>query len=137
MVLSLIVAHCAFTTKFLNKVKSQFHVIFGQDSFPLKMSPFQVGLLKNSTDCLLANGLWNTCFYHYFFFTKNKYQIWDHTGSIQKQSSVGRWKIVLEAYKGINVYERVIREGHQNILFDKREISRNQVLARIDEETFL
>ena len=52
------------------KVKSQCQVIFGQDSFPLKMSPFQVSLFHNFTNCLLANGWWNTCFYHYPFFTK-------------------------------------------------------------------
>ena len=27
-----------------------------------------------------------------------KYQIWDHTGSIQKQPSVGIWKRILETY---------------------------------------
>ena len=52
------------------KLKSQFQVIFGQDSFPLKMSSFQVNLLHNFKNCLLANGWWNTCFYHYPFFTK-------------------------------------------------------------------
>ena len=52
------------------KLTSQFQVIFGQDSFPLKMSPFQVCLLHNLTNCLLANGWWNPCFYHYPFFTK-------------------------------------------------------------------
>ena len=30
--------------------------LFGQDSFPLKMSLFQVSLLQNPTNCLLNNG---------------------------------------------------------------------------------
>ena len=70
MISYFIVARCKFTTNFSRKLKSQFQVIFGQDSFSLKMSPFQVSLLQNSTNCLLANGWWNTCFYHYSFFTK-------------------------------------------------------------------
>ena len=52
------------------KLKSQFQVIFDQDSFPLKMSPFQVSLFHNFSNCLLASGWWNTCFYHYPFFYK-------------------------------------------------------------------
>ena len=70
MISYFIVAHCTFTTNFSSKLKSQFQVIFGQDFFPLKMSPFQVRLLHNFTNCLLANGWWNTCFSHYSFFTK-------------------------------------------------------------------
>ena len=70
MISYFIVAHCTFTTNFSSKLKSQFQVIFGQDSFPLKMSPFQVSLLQNFTKCLLANEWWITCFYHYSFFTK-------------------------------------------------------------------
>ena len=56
MISYFIVAHCTFTTNFSSKLKSQFQVIFGQDFFPLKMSPFQVSLLHNFTNCLLANG---------------------------------------------------------------------------------
>ena len=67
MISCFIVAHCTFMTNFSSEPKSQFQVILGQDSFPLKMSPFQVSLLQNSTNCLLANGWWNTCFYHYSF----------------------------------------------------------------------
>ena len=52
MVSYFIVAHCTFTTNFSSKLKSQFQVIFGQDF------------------CLLANGWWNTYFYHYCVFTK-------------------------------------------------------------------
>ena len=48
-----------------------------------------------------------------------KYQIWDHTGSIQKQPSAGIW----EEYLRLNGYERIIMEDHQNCLFGKREIS--------------
>ena len=49
------------------KLKSQFQVTFGQDSFPLKKSLFQVSLLHSFTNCLLTNGWWNTCFYNYLF----------------------------------------------------------------------
>ena len=56
--------------KLYRKLKSQFQVIFGQDFFPLKMGPFQVSLSQNSTNCLLANGWWNTYFYHYSCFFK-------------------------------------------------------------------
>ena len=56
MISYFIVAHCTFTTNFSSKLKSQFQVIFGQDFFALKMSPFQVRLLHNFTNCLLANG---------------------------------------------------------------------------------
>ena len=70
MISYFIVAHCTFTTNFSSKLKSQFQVIFGQDFFPLKMSPFQVSLLHNFTKCLLANGWLNTCFSHYSFFYK-------------------------------------------------------------------
>ena len=62
------VAHWTFSTNFSSKLKSQFQVIFGQDFFPLKMSPFQVRFSHNFTNCLLANGWWNTCFSHYSFF---------------------------------------------------------------------
>ena len=67
MISYFIVAHCTFTTNFSSKLKSQFQVIFGQDFFPLKMSPFQVRLLHNFTNCLLANGWWNTL--HAFLIT--------------------------------------------------------------------
>ena len=56
MISYFIVAHCTFTKNFTSKLKFQFQVIFGQDFFPLKMSPFQVRLLHNFTNCLLANG---------------------------------------------------------------------------------
>ena len=59
MISYFIVAYCTFTTNFSSKLKSQFQVIFGQDSFPLKMSPFQVSLLYNFTKFLRANGWWN------------------------------------------------------------------------------
>ena len=48
-----------------------FELTFDEDSIPLKMSPFQVSLLHNLTNSLLANGWWNTCFYHYPCFYKN------------------------------------------------------------------
>ena len=67
MISYFIVAHCTFTTNFSSKHKSQFQVIFGKDFFPLKMSPFQVRLLHNFTNCLLANGWWNTL--HAFLIT--------------------------------------------------------------------
>ena len=72
MITYFIVVHCTFMTNFSSKLKlkSQFQVIFDENSFPLKMSPFQVSLLHNFTDCLLANGWWNTCFCHYPFFYK-------------------------------------------------------------------
>ena len=70
MITYFILAHCTFMTNFSSKLKSQFQLIFDEDSFPLKMSPFQVSLLQNFTNCLLDNGWWNTCFYHYFFFCK-------------------------------------------------------------------
>ena len=72
MISDFIVAHCTFMTNFSSKLKlkSQFQVIFGQDSFPLKMSPFQVSLLHNFINCLLTNGWRNTCFHHYPFFYK-------------------------------------------------------------------
>ena len=70
MISYFIVANCTFTTNSSSKLKSPLQIIFGQNSFPLKMSPFQVSLLQNSTNCLLVNGCWDTCFYHYSFFTK-------------------------------------------------------------------
>ena len=70
MISYFIVARCTFTLNFSSKLKSQFQVIFGHDSFPLKMSPFQVSLWQNSTNCLLANGRWNVCFQLYSFSTK-------------------------------------------------------------------
>ena len=71
MISYFIVVQCTFTTNFSSKLKFQFQVFFGQDSFPLKMSPFQVSLLHNVTNCLLANGWWNACFSHYSSFTKS------------------------------------------------------------------
>ena len=71
MITYLILAHCTFMTNFSSKLKlkSQFQLIFDEDSFPLKMSPFQVSLLHNFAN--LANGWWwNTWFYHYPFFYK-------------------------------------------------------------------
>ena len=62
-----IIAHYTFTANFSSKLKSQFQVILGQDFYPMKMSLFQVSLLQNSTNCFLANGWWNNCFYHYSF----------------------------------------------------------------------
>ena len=73
MISYLLVSHYTFTTNFWSKLKFQFQVIFGHDSFPLKMSPFQVSLLQNSTNCLLANGLWNNCFHHYSFFLQKRF----------------------------------------------------------------
>ena len=70
MVSYFIVAGCTFTINFSRKLKSHFQFIFGHDHFPLKMSTFHVSLLQNSTDYLLANGWWNTCFYRYYFSTK-------------------------------------------------------------------
>ena len=35
-----IVAHSTFTANFSSKLKSQFQVIFGQDFFPVNLSPF-------------------------------------------------------------------------------------------------
>ena len=57
-------------TNFSSKLKPQFQVIFGQDSFPLNTSPFQASLLQNSANCVLINGWWNACFYHYSFYRK-------------------------------------------------------------------
>ena len=59
-----------FTTNFSSKLKPQFQLIFGQDSFPLNTSPFQASLSQNSSNCLLTNGWQNACFYHYSFYTK-------------------------------------------------------------------
>ena len=87
MISYFIVAHCTFTTNFSSKLKSQFQVIFGQDSFPLKMSPFQVSILHNFKNCLLANRWWNTCFSHYSFFTK--------TFPISSRKRLVRYKIFL------------------------------------------
>ena len=56
MISYFIVAHCTFMKNFSRKLKSQFQVTFGQDSFALKMSPFQVSLSQNSTNSLLTNG---------------------------------------------------------------------------------
>ena len=70
MISYFIVAHCTFMKNFSSKLKSQFQVIFDQDSFPLEMSQFQASLLHNFKNRLLANGWWNTCFYHYSSFTK-------------------------------------------------------------------
>ena len=66
-----------YNTVRLCTLKSQFQVLLGQDSSPLKMSPFYVSLSQNSTKCLLANRWWNTCFYHCSFFTK-KFTISSH-----------------------------------------------------------
>ena len=65
-----IVAHCTFTTNLSSKFKSQVQIIFSQDFFPPKMSPFQVILFQNSKNCLLINERWNACFYHYSFYRK-------------------------------------------------------------------
>ena len=70
MVSYFIVASCTFTINFSSKLKSHFQFIFGHDHFPLKVSTFHVSLLQNSTNYLLANGWWNTCFYRYYFSTK-------------------------------------------------------------------
>ena len=45
-----------FTMNFSSKLKPQFQVVFGQDSFPLSTSPFQTSLSQNSVNCLLTNG---------------------------------------------------------------------------------
>ena len=68
MISYFIAAHCTFMTNFSSELKSQFQIIFSQDSFPLNISSFQDSLLlQDSTNCLLANGWWNACFYHYSF----------------------------------------------------------------------
>ena len=59
-----------FTTNFSSKLKPQLQVIFGQDSFPLNTSPFQVSLSQNSPNCLPTNRWQNSCFYHCSFYTK-------------------------------------------------------------------
>ena len=43
--------------KLFEQLKSQFQVIFGQDSFPLKMSPFQVCLLQKTLSSLIDGGI--------------------------------------------------------------------------------
>ena len=43
MISYFIVAHHVYNNLFEQTYKSQFQVIFGQDSFPPKVSPFQVG----------------------------------------------------------------------------------------------
>ena len=48
----------------------------------------------------------------------HKYQWEDHTGRIQKQTSVSIWKKILEVCD----YVIKIRENYQNYLFNKREI---------------
>ena len=60
-----------FTTNFSSKLKPQFLVIFGWDSFLLSTSPFQASLFQNSTNCLLTGWWWNVCFYHYSFLHKS------------------------------------------------------------------
>ena len=57
MILYFIVALCTFTKNFSGKLKSQLQVIFGQDSFPLKLSPFLNSHKQKSINCLLSNGL--------------------------------------------------------------------------------
>ena len=47
MISYFIVARCRFSINFSSKLKSQFQVIFGHDSFPLKMSPFQVSFISS------------------------------------------------------------------------------------------
>ena len=42
-----------FMTKFSSKLKPQFQVSFGQDSFPMNTSPFQASLSQNSANCFL------------------------------------------------------------------------------------
>ena len=64
------VAHCTFITNFLSRCKPQVLVRFGHGFFPLKMRPFQANISQKSTNCLLANGWWNACFYHYSFYKK-------------------------------------------------------------------
>ena len=70
MISYFIVAHCSFMTNFSSKLKSQFQVIFSQDSFPLNMHPSLASLLQSPTNCLCNNGWRNACFYHYSFQTK-------------------------------------------------------------------
>ena len=50
MISYFIVAHCTFMKNFSRKLKAQFQVIFGQDSFPLKMSPFLTESISSLTD---------------------------------------------------------------------------------------
>ena len=57
-----------FMTNFSSKLKPQFQVSFGQDSFPMNTSLFQASLSQNSANCFLTNGWWNACFYHYYFY---------------------------------------------------------------------
>ena len=47
-----------------------------------------------------------------------KYQMWGHTGSIQKHMQAYE-----KEYWRLSSYKRIIREDHQNCLFHKREIS--------------
>ena len=54
-----------------------------------------------------------------------KYQRWDHTGSIQNQPS----QIYEEKCWRLSGYKRIIRRDHQNCLFNKREISYNKPSA--------
>ena len=75
MISYFIVSHRTFSTNFSNKLKSRFQVIFGQDSFPLKMSPFQVSLSQSYTNCLLANKWWNTCFYQIAHLSKKAHKL--------------------------------------------------------------
>ena len=50
-----------------------------------------------------------------------KYQRWDHTGSIQNQPSESIRK---KKHWRLRGYEKIIREQHQNCLFHKRNILR-------------
>ena len=52
----------------------------------------------------------------------HRYQRWDHTGSIQKQTSAGIWK----KYWKLSGYERIKKEDQQNCMLvrPKRDILR-------------
>ena len=70
MISYFIAAYCTLTTNFLSKLKSQFQFIFGQDFFPLKISPNFGKSFVELRELSLTNSWWNTCFYHYSFLTK-------------------------------------------------------------------
>ena len=54
-----------------------------------------VSLLHNSTTCLLANGCWNICFYHYSFLHKSFPSLFSRAWSLQNSFSYAWWWLVL------------------------------------------
>ena len=64
-----------------------------------------------------------------------KYQIWDHTGSIHHSNHLQAYG---KEYWRLNGYKKIIMEDHKNCLFDKREISYDKASACEKRwETFL